>query len=663
MRKLLFLMLMAFFTINISSQTKKPSKILSKSPNGYIRCYSTEYEKNLQKKNNRRAKTDGFENWISDKINRQKFFNNRISAIKTIPVVVHVINKGEAVGIGTNISDAQVISQITTLNNDYRKKTGTKGYNTNPVGADANIEFALAVRDPNGNPTNGIDRISFNVNSWTDTQIEAVLKPSTIWDPTKYLNIWVTPDVITDIGEVLGYAQFPEASTLDGLNYPPFTANTDGVVIGHQFFGNLDYDDGSFNLDPTYGYGRTTTHEIGHWLGLRHIWGDDTCGTDYVADTPVHKTENYGCFTHPKPNTCTPATADEMFENYMDYTNDDCMNIFTINQVDRFNAVLANSPRRKELLTSNALTPVTLYPNDAELQFSDASSLGKISTCERTTNVRLINRGTSNITSTVITVSDSGIVYNLTWSGNLAPNKEVLVPLTLQGTSATNNVTISVNSVNLIADARTTNNSDSYNYEFLAVQSFITSSVKLELQLDIYGSETSWEVLDNAGNILYSSEEYADENPDVPAVKNYTFNLANNTCYIFKIYDSYGDGFCCDYGDGYYKLTTDSGTVMVNNTSFNSDEALYPFIVGSILGVKETNKLVADIFPNPVTDILNITKVSNNATFAIYNVAGQFISKGKVTNNKVNVSSLAKGVYFIEISEKGATSKMKFIKK
>ena len=647
-------------SINISAQTKKT---VSKSPNGYIRCYSTEYEKSLQKKNNRRAKTDGFENWISDKINRKKFFNNRISAIKTIPVVVHVINKGEAVGIGTNISDAQVISQITTLNNDYRKKTGTKGYNTNPVGADANIEFALAVRDPNGNPTNGIDRISFNVNSWTDTQIEAVLKPSTIWDPTKYLNIWVTPDVITDIGEVLGYAQFPEASTLDGLNYPPFTANTDGVVIGHQFFGNLDYDDGSFNLDPKYGYGRTTTHEIGHWLGLRHIWGDDTCGTDYVADTPVHKTENYGCFTHPKPNTCTPATADEMFENYMDYTNDDCMNIFTINQVDRFNAVLANSPRRKELLTSNALTPVTLYPNDAELQFSDASSLGKISTCERTTNVRLINRGTSNITSTVITVSDSGIVYNLTWSGNLAPNKEVLIPLTLQGTSATNNVTISVNSVNLIADARTTNNSDSYNYEFLAVQSFITSSVKLELQLDIYGSETSWEVLDNAGNILYSSEEYADENPDVPAVKNYTFNLANNTCYIFKIYDSYGDGFCCDYGDGYYKLTTDSGTVMVNNTSFNSDEALYPFIVGSILGVKETNKLVADIFPNPVTDILNITKVSNNATFAIYNVAGQFISKGKVTNNKVNVATLAKGVYFIEISEKGATSKMKFIKK
>lgn len=657
MKKILFFLMAGLLSINISAQTKKT---VSKSPNGYIRCYSTEYEKSLQKKNNRRAKTDGFENWISDKINRKKFFNNRISAIKTIPVVVHVINKGEAVGIGTNISDAQVISQITTLNNDYRKKTGTKGYNTNPVGADANIEFALAVRDPNGNPTNGIDRISFNVNSWTDTQIEAVLKPSTIWDPTKYLNIWVTPDVITDIGEVLGYAQFPEASTLDGLNYPPFTANTDGVVIGHQFFGNLDYDDGSFNLDPKYGYGRTTTHEIGHWLGLRHIWGDDTCGTDYVADTPVHKTENYGCFTHPKPNTCTPATADEMFENYMDYTNDDCMNIFTINQVDRFNAVLANSPRRKELLTSNALTPVTLYPNDAELQFSDASSLGKISTCERTTNVRLINRGTSNLTTAIISINDAGTNYNQSWSGNLAPNKETLVPITLLGTSLSNNVTIGVSSVNGDVDARNTNNADSFSYEFLAAQNFASSTVKLELQLDDYGSETSWEIVNSEGIVLYSGDSYEDiENP---AVKKFTFNLPNNSCYTFKIYDTYGDGFCCDYGNGYYKLTTDSGVVMVNQNAFNKDKEIYPFILGT-LSTQENNKLGVNIFPNPVNDVLNITKVSNNATFTIYNVAGQFISKGKVINNKVNVTSLAKGVYFIEVSEKGATSKMKFIKK
>lgn len=182
MKKILFFLMAGLLSINISAQTKKTSKILSKSPNGYIRCYSTEYEKSIQKKNNRRASTDVFENWIATKISKQKTFNQRITAVRTIPVVVHVVNKGEEVGTGTNISDTQVISQITTLNNDYRKKSGTRGFNTNPVGADANIEFALAVRDPNGNPTNGIDRITIDNDYWDENAVETELKPNTIWD-------------------------------------------------------------------------------------------------------------------------------------------------------------------------------------------------------------------------------------------------------------------------------------------------------------------------------------------------------------------------------------------------------------------------------------------------------------------------------------------------
>ena len=650
MKKFLFFLMAGLLSMNISAQTKK---VINKSPKGYIRCLTTEHEEKLKQKF-KRASVGEFETWMSNEsLNLRKKTANRSSVVRRIiPVVVHVINRGESVGTGTNISDAQVISQITSLNNDYRKKIGTKGYNTNPVGADTNIEFALAVRDPNGNPTNGINRISYDKEFWQESEIEDNLKPNTIWDPTKYLNLWVV-NFGGDLRGVLGYAQFPVGSTLNGLDETGL-ANTDGVIIGYQFFGNLDYNDGSFNLDATYGYGRTATHEIGHWLGLRHIWGDDTCGEDYVADTPVHEDANYGCFSHPKSNTC--GTADEMFENYMDYTDDTCMNIFTQNQLDRFNTVLSNSVRRRELLTSDALTPVTLLANDAEV--SVRPSYSGLCGAKPTGNFKIINRGNNNITSAVLSINDNGSTYTINWTGNLATNQEAVIPATFSGSGI---ITAVLSSVNGLADSKTSNNTSTLAYTLTpALPNYTASTVKLDLKLDNYGSETYWELLNSSGNVLYKSTAYSDATN--PKLKTFTFTLTNNTCYSFRIYDDYGDGICCSSGSGYYKLTTDQSVVMVNQTTFNGYYDSYSFSLGTLLATEDAKKVNVELFPNPANDVLNITKVSNNATFAIYNVAGQSISKGKVTNNKVNVSSLAKGVYFIEISEKGATSKLKFIK-
>lgn len=661
MKKLLLFTFIALFSLGIDAQVKKKSINVSKSTDGIIRCYSTEYEEKLQKKNNKRISKNTFENWIATKISKQKTANQRASAVRVIPVVVHVIHKGEALGTGSNISDAQVISQITTLNNDYRKKAGTRGYNANIVGADANIEFALAVRDPNGNPTNGIDRVSFCKTSWWDDEIETILKPQTIWNPNKYLNIWVTPDIVSTIGDVLGYAQFPSASGLSGLDEPDMSsdANTDGVVIAHNYFGNLDYNDGSFNLDSTYGYGRTTTHEVGHWLGLRHIWGDESCGNDYVADTPIHQEDNYGCFTHPKPNSC--GTPDEMFENYMDYTDDTCMNIFTVNQVDRFNAVLANSPRRKELLSSDALTPVTIYANDGEIKLNEICEIS--SDCVKAVlDVKLNNRGSSNITSAVLAITDGTQTYNNSWSGNLLPNNEASIPITLIGKNPSNSVSVNILSINGSTDQRSTNNSGASNYQYASTNSFNTTQVKLALQLDEYGSETSWQLEDVNGNILFSSIQY-DDTEVSPPVKNFTFNLANNACYIFKIFDSYGDGFCCDYGNGYYKLTTATGDVMINKTDFSTDFDSYSFTLGTLLSTSENLKATAEIYPNPATDFLYVNKVSAKAKYAIHSADGKLVSKGNLLENKVMVSKLEKGVYVITIEDNGKTSQSKFIKK
>lgn len=649
MKKILLFLLIGIFSINISAQNKKSVK---KAPNGYIRCLSTEHEKNLQEKF-KRASIGEFETWMSNEsLKLRNKGANRVSAssVRTIPVVVHVINRGEAVGTGTNISNAQVISQITTLNNDYRKKSGTSGYNTNPVGADANIEFALAVRDPNGNPTNGIDRISYDKEFWQEADVENDLKPNTIWDPTKYFNLWVV-NFGGDLDGVLGYAQFPVGSTLGGLDETGL-ASTDGVIIGYKFFGNLDYNDGSFNLDSTYGYGRTATHEIGHWLGLRHIWGDDTCGEDYVADTPVHEDSNFGCFTHPKSNAC--GTADEMFENYMDYTDDTCMNIFTLNQVDRFNTVLANSVRRKELLTSNALTPVSLVSNDGEVVVRPSFSL-----CGGRPygNFKIINRGSNNITSAVLSINDNGSTYTKNWSGTLTTNQEAVLPVMFSGTGT---ITATLTSVNGGADSKTSNNTSSYAYTLSATSpNYTATSVKLDLKLDKYGSETTWELINSSGTVLYYGGPYTDTTT-APAVKSYTFSLANNNCYSFRIHDYYGDGIV---PGGYYKLTTNSGVVMVNQTAFNGSYDAYAFSLGTLLATEDAKKINLQIFPNPASDILNITQVSSSANYNIYNASGQLVSKGNISNNKVNVSKLPKGIYFIEVQEKGQSSKVKFIKK
>ena len=648
MKKILLFLLIGIFSINISAQNKKSVK---KAPNGYIRCLSTEHEKKLQEKF-KRASIGEFETWMSNESLKLRINSaNRVSAspVRTIPVVVHVINRGEAVGTGTNISNTQVISQITTLNNDYRKKSGTSGYNTNPVGADANIEFALAVRDPNGNPTNGIDRISYDKEFWQEADIENDLKPNTIWDPTKYFNLWVV-NFGGDLDGVLGYAQFPVGSTLGGLDETGL-ASTDGVIIGYKFFGNLDYNDGSFNLDSTYGYGRTATHEIGHWLGLRHIWGDDTCGEDYVADTPVHEDSNFGCFTHPKSNAC--GTADEMFENYMDYTNDTCMNIFTLNQVDRFNTVLANSVRRKELITSNALTPVSLVSNDGEVVVRPSFSL-----CGGRPygNFKIINRGSNNITSAVLSINDNGSTYTKNWSGTLSTNQEAVLPVMFSGTGT---ITATLTSVNGGTDSKTSNNTSSYAYTLsTASPNYTATSVKLDLKLDKYCSETSWELVNSSGTVLYYGGPYTDTTT-APAVKSFTFPLANNNCYSFRIHDSYGDGIA----PGYYKLTTNSGVVMVNQTAFNGSYDAYAFSLGTLLATEDAKKINLQIFPNPASDILNITKVSSSANYNIYNASGQLVSKGNISNNKVNVSKLPKGIYFIEVQEKGQSSKVKIIKK
>ncbi|MBX2896262.1 MAG: PKD domain-containing protein [Cyclobacteriaceae bacterium] len=275
------------------------------------------------------------------------------NVVLTIPIIVHVVHNGEAIGTGTNISQAQVQAQIEVLNEDFRRKPGTPGFNTNPVGADIELEFCLSPVDLNGNAMSepGIHRYNGSRADWSRDQIENLLKPATIWNPNLFYNIWTVRFASSD-ASLIGYAQFPDQSGLAGLpsNGP---ASTDGVVVRFQSFGSTDKGNFPVMVAP-YNKGRTLTHETGHWLGLRHIWGDGGCSADdFVSDTPNADGPSSGC-----PIGRISCSAVNMVENYMDYTNDACMNIFTQGQKTRMMAVLQVSPRRKTLVESNLCSPL-----------------------------------------------------------------------------------------------------------------------------------------------------------------------------------------------------------------------------------------------------------------------------------------------------------------
>lgn len=676
--KSLFLLLFSFvFVVNAqtfgtngvhgSQLSNKVQKNLSKS-NGFERCSFTEYEDYLQRNFPERATTAEFEAWLKPLIENAKENKSQNGGIITIPVVVHVIHSGQNVGAAPNISDAQVQSQISVMNNDFRRLAGSPGFNSNVFGADTMIQFALAKVDPNGNPTDGIDRVNMCLDRWTTAQVNTTVKPQTIWDPTIYMNMW---SVYFSDGTLLGYAQFPD-TTLPGLNPVGGLANRDGVVANFSTFGSRDYDtNNSFFLAAPYDKGRTMTHEVGHFLGLRHIWGDGSdangnptltiCETDFCEDTPPAHDANYSC--NPDIASCTQGLF-EMVQNYMDYTPDACMNIFTVDQKARITTVMNNSPRRSELKTSVADIAIPLFANDAEIKIERGCSSGN---CSGVVKFLLYNRGTANMTSANITYTlNGGVAQTYAWTGSLAQNKYAVITVSVPSNVPTNSpVTAAIASVNGTADQRITNNSATGSYVLPpAPDYFASNTLTFNLQLDYFGSETIWTLKNGSGQIVKAGGPYPDvQNPTtqtpLPTLITQTWNLPND-CYTFTITDSYGDGL----GDGgYVNLSTNTGQLIYQGSTGIQGYATKTFTTQFLSTDEVVKTKVFGIYPNPATDILNITKVSNKAKYEIHNAVGQIVKAGEINNNQVRVAELVKGTYIITIKDRDISESIKFIKK
>lgn len=403
-------------------------------------------------------------------------------AVITIPVVFHVVYETNA----ENISDERLLEQLQVLNYDYRKMNFDRSKvpsHWQSIAADTEIQFCLAMRDPNGNPTTGITRTSTTVASFSDDDDVKFASRGghDVWDRSKYLNIWVC-----DLGSwLLGYAQFPGGSSL-----------TDGVVLNYRYTGIT-------GATTPFNKGRTATHEVGHWLSLLHIWGDDgsSCsGSDLVGDTPNQADESSGCPSGARVS-CSNGTFGDMWMNYMDYTNDGCMYIFTEGQKTRMRAVVTTGSRAS-LAASNGCTPVSTPVVDAGISLitSPAGAL-----CGPTVpKVTLTNFGTSTLTSVEIHYRrdyNAGTVYN--WTGSLAPGASTVVtlPTTLTLAAGSYSYTAYTMLPNGIADENAGNDHSMNNFTVVSGGTTANLSEGFE-NLDV--PPAGWAIINPDNNVTWA---------------------------------------------------------------------------------------------------------------------------------------------------------------
>ena len=507
----------------------------------------------------------------------------------TIPVVVHVLYSAAS----ENISDAQIQSQIDVLNEDYHKLNAD--YTKTPSAfagqvADVGIQFVLAKRTPAGTATNGIERKSSTITSWgTADKIKSTSTGGlNAWDATKYLNLWVG----TIGGGILGYAQFPGGA-----------AATDGVVISPVYFGRTG------TVTAPYNLGRTGSHEVGHWLNLNHIWGDDSgacTGTDNVSDTPNQGAEHYGKPVFPQVS-CSNGPNGDMFMNYMDYVDDAAMFMFSTGQSTRMNALFATGGARVGLLTSQGgVAPgggTTPPPTTVTYCASQGSSVAY-------EYIKLVQLGSINRASG----ADGGYYNGTALSTSVAA-----------GSSQT-----------------------------ITYQTGFTGSAYAEY-FRIYADWNQNGTFDSGETLVSSTNTAA-----VTTTRSATFTVpttakSGNTRLRVVMSDNSGTGACGSYSYG----ETEDYTISVTGGAR----------IGSTARTNNPNALADQytVYPNPATQVLNIARPTNadpDAAFSVrvYDLRGAEVRGLSLTDGQVDVSSLRAGTYLLNVTDGTGTTHQRFVK-
>lgn len=586
------------------------------------RCGSGEYLDHLKK-----TQPEAYNEIIAfrQRLNAHSTQSLRISSLTDtiirIPVVIHIIHNNAAGIIGgannTNISDAQILSQIPVLNNDYQR-LNADSVNTPPgyvpIAANVKLQFCLANKDSNGLYSSGITRHYYNKSSYTVADA-TLLSQIAYWPSDQYLNIWVC-----DIsGGVLGFAQPPGAVGVPGLNPTDGAKKTDGVVIDYKAFGTTG------TLLSQYNLGRTTTHEIGHWFGLSHPWGNynsyDCSQTDYCEDTPTcgngFESSYPSCSNIPTGLSAVVCTPPRMIQNYMDYSDDACMNLFTQDQKSRMRTTIEFSARRYSLLSSLGCCVITnLIHTPYEKSFEDASITSD--------GWSVINPNSSSIYTKGFELSNTSAFDT--------------------GSHA---ISVSNDSVYIQSDPATHKYVFSYISPYLNLKT--TPNPKLRF------------------NWAYSPHA---SNPATDSVLVYISQGCEDNFILLHTF--YGSDFTSTRNPraSFVPDATEWNTTEINLSNYSQNagvrikfaaysKGINTFYLDNINVLQASDAFVASVFPNPTSDFINIKTVYNGAKTIdciMYNMLGQLILKAQDQDvysytKQLDLSSIASGVYILQITD------------
>ncbi len=584
------------------------------------------------------------------------------SQVFTIPVIIHVVHGGQAVGTYPNLAQGQLVSQIQALNDDfggigynrgnypatafmnYADSASLPSANRDGIGrvaiANCNIQFCLATKDTLGNPLAepGIDRVNYIAKGWSNPAgfttittlknfVDGTVKPQTVWNVSKYMNIWITDNNV-NANSLLGYATFPKLSTLNGIPSGSTGSNlTDGFWCYSRVFGSKTfYPAGTYYSG--YDRGRTSTHEIGHYLGLRHIGGDgnsnpsgDCTATDYCDDTPPQRGgfssgqygQNFGAPGYPLyatgANACPTAFNGCMFMNFMDYTDDNTKYMYTTDQATRIQTAMLNCPYRKLLGTHN------------------------LCSVNNVAAVSLFNIPNTVCQSAIVTPTNNSTgtpVPNYTWTASggalFSPNANSPATSIYFPSSGTFVISLATNNGTQSSVSKTITVNPSPNLVFTT--SSPTTCVDAPVTVTATGGTSYiWQPGNVAGNIL-------------------SYNASVNQTYI-----------CTAVGVGGCKKI-DSLTLYVSDC------------LG--IGQLRANLQSVKVYPNPVQDLLILSNVSgqfHSALCEVMDPSGKVVIRQTISfmneNREAQVSTalMANGLYFVKVSfEDGNSQTLKLIK-